>query len=183
VRLADVSAALQRLPELSALTPASASTAAALLDMEGIGSIHPDSVSWTFALPVVKRWLTSRCSEALEIFKRVEMDRGAWLVFPSHHMTHEYRSFLLSFCLPLTLYLQPPDSGGMLAPADIMEGLYQLGLSDVASECVVDALRRHFESCVVGSGNASLSYTQMLFDIVGREALPPISPTDFARQM
>ena len=87
VRLADVSAALQRLPELSALTPASASTAAALLDIEGIGSIHPDSVSWTFALPIVKRWLTSRCSDALEIFKRVEMDRGAWLVFPSHHDT------------------------------------------------------------------------------------------------
>ncbi len=79
----------------------------------------------------------------------------------------------------------PPtlDSGGMLAPADVMDGLNQLGLSDVASECVVDALRRHFESCVVGSGNDSLSYTQMLFDIVGREALPPITPTDFARQM
>jgi hypothetical protein len=78
VRLADVSAALQRIPELSALTPASASATAALLDIEGIGSIHPDSVSWTFALPVVKRWLTPRCSEALEIFKKAEMNQGAW---------------------------------------------------------------------------------------------------------
>ncbi len=78
VRLADVSAALQRLPDLSALTPASASTTAALLDIEGIGSIHPDSVSWTFALPVVKRWLTPRCSEALEMFKKAEEDQGTW---------------------------------------------------------------------------------------------------------
>jgi hypothetical protein len=87
VRLADVSAALQRLPELSALTPASASTIAALLDVEGSGSIRPDSVSWTFAFPIVKRWLTPRCSDALEIFKRVEMDRGAWLVFCMCHCT------------------------------------------------------------------------------------------------
>lgn len=76
VRLADVSAALQRLPELSHMTPASASTTAALLDVEHSGSIHPDSVSWTFALPVVRRWLASRCSEASEIFHKVEADKG-----------------------------------------------------------------------------------------------------------
>jgi hypothetical protein len=77
VRLADVAAALQRLPELSSLTPATASTTAALLDVEGTGSIHPDSVSWTFALPVVKRWLAPRCSEALNVFKRAEADKSA----------------------------------------------------------------------------------------------------------
>ena len=76
VRLADVAAALQRLPELSSLTPSSASATAALLDPEATGSIHPDSLSWTFALPVVKRWLTPRCSEALVMFKRAEADRG-----------------------------------------------------------------------------------------------------------
>jgi hypothetical protein len=76
VRLADVAAALQRMSELSELTPASASATAALLDVENTGSIHPDSVSWTFALPVVKRWLTPLCSEALEIFHRAEADRG-----------------------------------------------------------------------------------------------------------
>jgi hypothetical protein len=64
-----------------------------------------------------------------------------------------------------------------------MEGLNQLGLSDFASECVVDALRRHFESCVVSSGNDHVPYAQLLLDIVGREALPSLSPTDFAHQM
>ncbi len=76
VRLADVSAALQRMPELSYLTPASASTTAALLDIDHTGSIHPDSVTWTFALPIVRRWLAPRCSEALEIFHQVEADKG-----------------------------------------------------------------------------------------------------------
>jgi hypothetical protein len=64
-----------------------------------------------------------------------------------------------------------------------MEGLHQLGLSDFASECVIDALRRHFESCVASSGNDCVSYAQLLLDIVGREALPSLSPTDFAHQM
>ncbi len=76
VRLADVSAALQRMPEMSNVTPASASTIVALLDVERTGSIHPDSVSWTFALPVVRRWLTPRCCEALEVFHRTEAERG-----------------------------------------------------------------------------------------------------------
>ena len=71
----------------------------------------------------------------------------------------------------------------MLDPAVIMEGLFQLGLSDDASECVVDALRRHCESCSSSSGDASVPYTQLLLDIVGREALPALSPTDFAHQM
>ena len=64
-----------------------------------------------------------------------------------------------------------------------MEGLHQLGLSDFASECVVDALRRHFESCVVSSGNDHVPDAQLLLDIVGIEALPSLSPTDFAHQM
>jgi hypothetical protein len=62
-----------------------------------------------------------------------------------------------------------------------MEGLYQLGLCDFASQCVVDALRRHVESCTIGSG--SLSYAQFLLEIAGEEALPSLSPTDFAHQM
>ena len=103
VRLADVAAALQRLPELSALTPASASTTAALLDVEGTGSIHPDSVSWTFALPVVKRWLTPRCSEALNVFKRTEADRGARSVLignPENRIVHNAGIFLFVTLVP-----------------------------------------------------------------------------------
>ena len=71
----------------------------------------------------------------------------------------------------------------MLSPAMVMEALHQLGLSDSVSEFAVDALRRYIESCVVGSGNIVLSYTQLLLDIVGTEALPALSPTDFADQM
>jgi len=71
----------------------------------------------------------------------------------------------------------------LLTPAEVMEGLYQLGLCDFASECTIDALRRHFESCVIGSGSASLPYTQLMLEIVGEDALPSLSPTDFAHQM
>ncbi len=71
----------------------------------------------------------------------------------------------------------------MLPPAVIMEGLHQLGLSNSVSEFAIDALRRHMESCVIGSSNAVLSYTQLLLDIVGTEALPALSPTDFADHM
>jgi hypothetical protein len=71
----------------------------------------------------------------------------------------------------------------MLSPAIIMEGLRQLGLYDSVNECTIDALRRYSENCVVGSGNVVLSYTQLLLDILGTEALPALSPTDFAEQM
>jgi hypothetical protein len=85
--------------------------------------------------------------------------------------------------MSLTVSLSNPRSGGMLAPADVVDGFHQLGLSDFASDCVVDALRRHVESCVMSSGSTSLPYTQLLLDIVGAEALPSLSPTDFALQM
>jgi hypothetical protein len=80
VRLTDVSSVLQRVPALSPLTPSSSSAAAALLDMDGIGSIHPDSLSFIFALPVLKSWLTPLCSEALEMFRRAEVKKGVRLV-------------------------------------------------------------------------------------------------------
>jgi len=64
-----------------------------------------------------------------------------------------------------------------------MNSLLQLGLRDAASECAVDALRRQCDSCSGGGGDASVAYTQLLLDVVGREALPALSPTDFAQHM
>jgi hypothetical protein len=61
--------------------------------------------------------------------------------------------------------------------------MLQLGLSDFASDCVIDAIRKHFESCAISSGDGVLSYTQLLLDIVGSDALPSLSPADFAHQM
>ncbi len=102
----------------------------------------------------------------------------------SHHRETSTMLLLAEFFMSLTVSLSNLRSGGMLAPADVVDGFHQLGLSDFASNCVVDALRRHVESCVVSSnGSTSLPYTQLLLDIVGAEALPSLSPTDFALQM